>query len=82
MGLVVNSNTTAMNALGNLNVRPRTDGTFAKISSGLRINSAADDSAGMAVAEFRCKRGLGTSETKHPRRHWLVQTAEGATDER
>ena len=52
MALVVNSNTTAMNALGNLNRTQRgLTKTFENISSGLRINNAADDSAGLAVAE-------------------------------
>ena len=52
MALVVASNTTAMNALGNLS-RTQTDlsNTFRKISSGQRVNRAADDAAGMAVAE-------------------------------
>ena len=47
MAMVVNHNATSMNALGNLNKTQRgLSESFAKISSGLRINNAADDSAG------------------------------------
>lgn len=84
MGLVVNSNTTAMNALGNLNRTNRgLTSTFAKISSGLRINSAADDSAGMAVAENLDAeaRSLGQAKRNTHDGISVIQTAEGATDE-
>ena len=44
------TNTTAMNSLGHLNRTNRgLTSTFGRISSGLRINSAKDDSAGLAV---------------------------------
>jgi flagellin len=84
MGLVVNSNTTAMNALGNLNRTNRSlNGTFEKISSGLRINSAADDGAGLAVAENLDAeaRSLGQAHRNTNDGISVIQTAEGATNE-
>ena len=52
MGLRVNNNIAAFNAYRNLNV---TDGAMSKslekLSSGLRINRAADDAAGLAISE-------------------------------
>ena len=51
MSLVINSNISAMKAQGNLaNTQQRLDRTFARLSSGLRINSAADDAAGLAIS--------------------------------
>jgi flagellin len=84
MGLVVNSNTTAMNALGNLNRTSRgLTGTFEKISSGMRINSAADDGAGLAVAENLQaeSRSLTVAHRNTNDGISVVQTAEGATNE-
>ena len=84
MALTVNTNTASMNALTNLNRTSRSLGdTFTRISSGLRITKAADDAAGMAVAEnlssaYRSGRVAirnindGVS---------VLQTAEGATNE-
>jgi flagellin len=52
LALVVNSNPTAMNALGNLSRTQRgLSATFRNISSGQRVNRAADDAAGLGVAE-------------------------------
>ncbi len=52
MALTVNTNMASMNALTNLGRTTRElSGTFERISSGLRINKAADDAAGLAVAE-------------------------------
>ena len=52
MGLRINQNIAAMNAHRNLSV---TDGQMAKslekLSSGFRINRAADDAAGLAISE-------------------------------
>ncbi len=51
MSLVINSNISAMKAQGNLNrTQARLDRTFSRLSSGLRINSAADDAAGLAIS--------------------------------
>jgi flagellin len=84
MALVVNSNPTAMNALGNLNRTNRglTD-TFANISSGLRINNAADDSAGLAVAENLEAEQMSLRQAQRNTNDGIsvIQTAEGATNE-
>lgn len=84
MAIVVNSNTTAMNALGHLNRTNRgLTSTFAKISSGLRINSASDDSAGLAVAENLQSEGQSLKQAQRNTHDGIsvIQTAEGATNE-
>ena len=84
MAMVVNSNTTAMNALGHLNRTNRgLKSTFAKISSGLRINSAADDSAGLAVAENLASERQSLQQAQRNTHDGIsvIQTAEGATNE-
>ena len=52
MGLRINKNIAALNAYRNLSV---TDGQMSKslekLSSGFRINRAADDAAGLAISE-------------------------------
>lgn len=84
MAIVVNSNTTAMDALGHLNRTNRgLKSTFAKISSGLRINSAADDSAGLAVAENLQSEAQSLRQAQRNTHDGIsvIQTAEGATTE-
>ncbi len=84
MALTVNTNTASMNALTNLNRTSRDlSGTFTRISSGLRINKAADDAAGMAVAEnlsaaYRSGRVAMRNINDGVS---VVQIAEGATSE-
>ena len=84
MALVVNSNLSSLNALNNLN---RTNGnlseTFGRISSGLRINKAADDAAGLAVAENLDAgvRSLGIAKRNANDGIAVVQVAEGAANE-
>ncbi len=52
MALTVNTNTAANRAMSELNKSARAlSGSFARISSGLRISKAADDAAGLGVAE-------------------------------
>ncbi len=52
MALVINTNVASLNAQTKLGRTSRSLAeTFGRISSGLRINKAADDAAGMAVAE-------------------------------
>ena len=52
MALRVNTNISSLNAQRNLAVTTRAlDNTFRHLSSGLRITSAADDAAGLAVSE-------------------------------
>ena len=84
MAMVVNHNATSMNALGNLNKTQRgLSESFAKISSGLRINHAADDSAGLAVAENLEAEQMSLRQAQRNTHDGIsvIQTAEGATDE-
>ena len=53
MALVVNHNMMAMNAARNLNASyNRLNKSVQRLSSGLRVNSAADDAAGLAIREL------------------------------
>ncbi len=84
MGLRINQNIAAMNAYRNLSV---TDGQMAKslekLSSGFRINRAADDAAGLAISEgLRAQvGGLKVAVRNAQDGISVVQTAEGALNE-
>lgn len=84
MGLFINTNVAAINAQRNL-LRTSTElqTSFARLSSGMRINSAKDDAAGLAISEkLRAQiRGLMQSERNAHDGISLVQTAEGALNE-
>ena len=84
MAMVVNSNPTAMNALGHLNRTNRgLNSTFANISSGLRINNAADDAAGLAVSENLKSQQMSLRQAQRNTHDGIsvIQTVEGATNE-
>lgn len=52
MGVVLNTNMSALTAYNNLRkTQGRIDSALEKLSSGLRINRAADDAAGLAISE-------------------------------
>ncbi|MHB8077086.1 flagellin [Desulfosporosinus fructosivorans] len=80
----VNSNIAALNTLNQLTQNEKsTNNSLAKLSSGLRINSAADDAAGLAISE-KMKgqiRGLDTASSNSEDGISMVQTAEGALSE-
>jgi flagellin len=84
MGLRINQNIAAMNAYRNLSV---TDGQMSKslekLSSGFRINRAADDAAGLAISEGLRSQvgGLKTAVRNAQDGVSVVQTAEGALTE-
>src|SRR3712207_5677459 len=84
MGLRINQNIAAMNAYRNLSV---TDGQMAKslekLSSGFRINRAADDAAGLSISEGLRSQvgGLKIAVRNAQDGISLVQTAEGALTE-
>src|SRR3546814_19641138 len=84
MGLRINPNIAAQNAYRNLSV---TDGQMAKslekLSSGFRINRAADDAAGLAIAEGLRSQigGLKVAVRNTQDGVSVVQTAEGALTE-
>jgi flagellin len=69
MGLRINNNVAAMNAYRNLSVN---DGAMSKslerLSSGLRINRAADDAAGLSVSEGRRPQRAGRRQRRADRR--------------
>jgi flagellin len=84
MGLRINQNIAAMNAYRNLSVN---DGAMAKslekLSSGFRINRAADDAAGLSVSEGLRSQigGLKVAVRNAQDGISVVQTAEGALTE-
>jgi len=84
MGLQINTNIAAMNAYRNLS---STQGSMAtsleRLSSGLRINRAADDAAGLAISEkLRAQsNGLNQATANAQDGISLIQTAEGALNE-
>jgi len=84
MGLRINTNVAALNATRQLSkTTGRLNKSLERLSSGLRINRAADDAAGLAIAEaFRSQvRGLRVSQRNSQDGVSLVQTAEGALSE-
>jgi len=84
MGLRINQNIAAQNAYRNLSV---TDGQMSKslekLSSGFRINRAADDAAGLAISEGLRSQigGLKVAVRNAQDGISVVQTAEGALTE-
>ncbi len=84
MALTVNTNIAAMGATTNLNrSNSGLSATLGRISSGMRINSAADDAAGLGVAENlnAASRSVRVAQRNTNDGVSLVQTAEGATGE-
>ncbi|WP_312889196.1 flagellin [Desertibacillus haloalkaliphilus] len=80
----INNNIQALNAYRNLNQNQfNTSKSLEKLSSGLRINRAADDAAGLAISEkMRSQiRGLQQAERNALDSISLIQTAEGALQE-
>ena len=77
----INTNVMALNAQNKLTVNQgKVEKSIQKLSSGLRINSAADDAAGLAISEkMRAQiRGLDQAESNAQDGISLLQTAEGA----
>ncbi|MBM3465512.1 MAG: hypothetical protein FJX76_25755, partial [Armatimonadetes bacterium] len=84
MGLGINQNLAATGILKNLsNTQSMFNTQVQRLSSGLRINSAADDPAGLVNSEkYRAQvDGLGQAIRNAKDGVNLVQTAEGALDE-
>ena len=84
MGLRVNTNVPSLTAQRNLAaVTGRLQGNFARLSSGLRIATAADDAAGLGVSErMRSQiRSYAVAGRNAQDGVSLVQTAEGAMQE-
>ena len=82
--MVVQHNLTAMNANRNLStVTGAQQKSTEKLSSGYRINRAADDAAGLSISEkLRSQiRGLDKAASNSQDGISLVQVAEGALNE-
>ena len=84
MALTVRNNMAALNSIKTLNrTQNKLTGSLAKISSGLRVNKAADDAAGMSVAT---RQNSDNTSLKQAMRNAndgisLIQTAEGGLNE-
>ena len=81
MAQVINTNVMSLNAQRNLNSTSSSMATtIQRLSSGLRINSAKDDAAGLAISErFTTQiRGLDVASRNANDGISLAQTAEGA----
>jgi len=84
MGLRIATNVASLNAQKNLAVtQRRIHRSLARLSSGYRINQAADDAAGLAISEnLKAQlRGLGQAKRNADDGISLVQVAEGALNE-
>jgi len=84
MGFRINTNIGAMNAHRNATMNNvGLDKSLNSLSSGLRINKAADDSAGLAIANQLSaqSQGLGQAIRNSNDGIGLIQTADGALEE-
>ncbi|MBT4762539.1 MAG: flagellin FliC [Bdellovibrionaceae bacterium] len=84
MGLRINTNTASLNAQRNLsNTKLNLDRSLERLSSGLRINRAGDDAAGLAISEnLKAQiRGLKQASRNASDGVSLVQVAEGSLNE-
>ena len=84
MPQIINTNIASLNAQRNLNASQQdANTTLQRLSSGLRINSAKDDAAGLAIAErFTSQvRGLNQAVRNSNDGVSLAQVAEGALGE-
>ena len=82
--MIINHNMNALNAHRNMNVNNTAAGkSMEKLSSGLRINRAGDDAAGLAISEkMRGQiRGLTQASRNASDGISMIQTAEGALSE-
>lgn len=80
MGMYINTNVGAINANRNLNFNnTQMSKTMEKLSSGYRINRAADDAAGLAISEKMIYQinGLNQAQRNAQDGISLLQTAEG-----
>ncbi len=81
MPMTINTNLTSLNAQRNLNKSQSSLSTsMQRLSSGLRINSAADDAAGLAISQRMTSqvRGMNVAIRNANDGISLVQTADGA----
>ena len=84
MSTRINTNIEALNAQRNLSVTAsKYASSVEKLSSGLRINRAADDAAGLAISEKLQAQVTGLNQAQRNAQDGvsMVQTAEGALNE-
>ena len=84
MGLRVNTNVASINAQRNLSaVTDRLGNNYRRLSTGLRISTAADDAAGLAISERLRSQVRSLEQAKRNANDGIsfVQTAEGALNE-
>lgn len=84
MPLFINTNVASLNAQRNLDRSTSALGrTFARLASGLRVNSSRDDAAGMAISQRMTSQIRGLSQAVRNANDGisLAQVAEGALDE-
>lgn len=84
MAMVINSNIMSLNAQRNLSMSQNEQNTaMERLTSGKRINSAADDAAGLSIANRMTSQinGLNQAVRNANDGASLIQTAEGALDE-
>ncbi|WP_136680271.1 flagellin [Neptunomonas sp. XY-337] len=84
MAMVINSNIMSLNAQRNLQASSNELNTaMERLSSGKRINSAADDAAGLSIANRMTSQVNGLNQAMRNANDGisLIQTAEGALDE-
>ncbi len=84
MGLMINTNIEAYDAHRNLvNTENSLSKSMQRLSSGLRINSAADDAAGLAISQKLTGQVNGLAQAQRNAQDGvsLVQTAEGSLNQ-
>ncbi|CUH95360.1 hypothetical protein P22_1430 [Propionispora sp. 2/2-37] len=84
MSMVINHNLSALNTFNQLNKNSNLmNSSLEKLSSGYRINSAADDAAELSISEkMRAQiRGLDQASDNSQTAISLIQTAEGGLEE-
>uniref|UniRef100_UPI0035ABF894 flagellin N-terminal helical domain-containing protein n=1 Tax=Candidatus Desulfosporosinus nitrosoreducens TaxID=3401928 RepID=UPI0035ABF894 len=82
--MIINTNIAALNTIRQLGINEKnTQSALSKLSSGLRINSAADDAAGLAISEKMRGQisGLNQASSNAQNGINMVSTAEGALNE-
>lgn len=82
--MIINTNMASLNTIRQLGINEKnTQSSLAKLSSGLRINTAADDAAGLAISEKMRGQisGLNKASSNAQDGISLASTAEGALNE-
>jgi flagellin len=84
MGIVINTNLSALNTWNQLNKNTSSmNKSLEKLSSGSKINSSSDDASGLAISEKMLNQinGLNQASSNAQNASSLVQTADGALEE-